>query len=332
MKQNSAATITGKLSRRITNRPFSLIRVVRHGHSDPQSKELRDLFDRPSTWIRDQSGSPTGLFGYSILGQHNGFLKATESTIIKCNEIIQKVCAASEPSEIAKTVKRLDRLSDMVCSVLDAAQLIRSVHHSEQICMEADQAHSILDNYLNQLNTHFPLYQALKQVVDDPTVYKSLNPQALRVANLLIDDFEKSGVHMAENEKKMFVDLTDRIRELGHQVMENAGPSAEYIRFENPHEDLLGVPKHFTDNINKDKQGHGLVSTDSILSQMILKLARKEASRQKTFMALNSADQEQLDILQELLKTRRLLAKHLGKESYSHLYLADKMAKTPGNT
>ena len=47
-------------------------------------------------------------------------------------------------------------------------------------------------------------------------------------------------------------------------------------------------------------------------------------------MALNSANDYQVGVLEELLKTRADLAKLLGKANYAELHLQDKMVEKPG--
>lgn len=68
----------------------------------------------------------------------------------------------------------------------------------------------------------------------------------------------------------------------------------------------------------------------SLQAQMIMRSAPAEAPRRKLYVAANSSTPEQLETLERLLRARAELARLCGKESYAHLTLTDKMAKSPG--
>ena len=127
--------------------------------------DLGRIFDSPTFWDRhrlSQSTTSTGLFGYDQLAstQRHGFVQAAKATVEQVSRIISLVCAQdSSMAEKRKAVKRLDLLSDMVCSVVDAAQLIMAVHPDPKVAKDAASAHAILSNFLSQLNTNTPLYQ-----------------------------------------------------------------------------------------------------------------------------------------------------------------------------
>lgn len=126
--------------------------------------DLGRIFDSPTFWDRHrltQATTSTGLFGYDQLAssQRQGFVQAAKSTVEHVNHIISLVCAeVSSVEEKRKAVKRLDLLSDLVCSVVDAAQLIMSVHPDPKVSKDAATAHAILSNFLSHLNTNTPLY------------------------------------------------------------------------------------------------------------------------------------------------------------------------------
>jgi len=62
-------------------------------------------------------------------------------------------------------VKRLDRLSDKLCSMIDTFELLRNVHPNPEFINAANEAYEILNNYFGQLNTNYHLYK----------IYKNLN-------------------------------------------------------------------------------------------------------------------------------------------------------------
>lgn len=69
-----------------------------------------------------------------------------------------------------------------------------------------------------RLNTHCELYTALKEVVGKGDKFPT-NPIDNHVASLFLFDFEQSGIHLSENERKRVVALNDAILNLGQQFV-----------------------------------------------------------------------------------------------------------------
>ncbi|KAJ3087388.1 Mitochondrial intermediate peptidase [Quaeritorhiza haematococci] len=236
-----------------------------------------------------------------------------------------------------KTVKRLDKLSDILCSVVDTAELVRNVHPEAGWVEGANRAHAVLSNFLNRLNTHSGLYEALKRVLETPSVLATLSPEEHRVATLLMQDFEKSGITMPTSVRQNFVTLQDRILTLGQQFIVNAAnPPSQTILIRDPYTRLEGLPRRVIDALvvasggsryNRDK---AYIPVPSNVALMVLRFVRDEEVRKEVYVALNKGSEEQVAVLEELLRTRGELAKLLQKRSYSEMYLADKMAESPG--
>jgi intermediate peptidase len=60
---------------------------------------------------------------------------------------------------LRQTPKLLDRLSDVLCLVMDMAELVRNVHPDHKWVQEADTVYEVLGRYMNGLNTHQGLYE-----------------------------------------------------------------------------------------------------------------------------------------------------------------------------
>jgi intermediate peptidase len=69
------------------------------------------------------------------------------------------VRARQSRDELLKVVKNLDRLSDMLCSVIDLAELVRNAHPDPEWVTSANEAYVRLCEYMNVLNTHVGLYE-----------------------------------------------------------------------------------------------------------------------------------------------------------------------------
>ncbi|KAJ3037654.1 Mitochondrial intermediate peptidase [Rhizophlyctis rosea] len=294
------------------------------------------LFDTSTSSENVRTSSSTGLFGYPQLSKPSGLVDAALAALEEATRIVEAVCAARTDNEIRKTVRRLDRLSDVLCSVVDLAEFLRNVHPSREYVRAAEKAVAELTSLLSQLNTHPGLYEALKRVLDHPTIGKSLSREERAVAELLISDFEKSGVHMPESTRARFVDLNDRILGLGQAFAEVSYPHVDKVKFQNPTQTLNGLPlkliQQVTHNGKRGGKGDGKdtadVPTGSMAAYTVLRLAQAEESRRAMYLAMNSGSPRQLLILEELLRTRGELATMLGKRSYADMTLRDKMVQS----
>ncbi|KAJ3324950.1 Mitochondrial intermediate peptidase [Boothiomyces sp. JEL0866] len=281
----------------------------------------------------NHSLKPTGLFGYKGLDQPDGLLKAAEACVKQAIAITTDICNAQTQAELEKTVKRIDTISDVLCTVLDCSELIQNVHSDEEFAKAAGDVSTLLNSFLNQLNTHQGLYSSLKQVAEHPVIARKLSEQELAVAKLLLQDFEKSGVHMPLGERNQFIQINDSIRKLGIEFSAVSHPADSQIVLNNVNNPLEGVPSQLLEYLEKTRKDGPKISipSDTGITNLILKTAKKEETRRQIFMGMNSASDGQVGKLEELLKERAALAKLLNKKSYGHMYLEDKMAGSPEN-
>jgi mitochondrial intermediate peptidase len=63
-------------------------------------------------------------------------------------------------------VKNLDRLSDLLCGVIDLAELVRNVHPDHAWAGGANAAYEELCEYMNELNTHVGLYEVGRKATE----------------------------------------------------------------------------------------------------------------------------------------------------------------------
>lgn len=168
--------------------------------------------------------------------------------------------------------------------------------------------------------------------MSDPTIVKTLSPEAYKTALIFWLDFEKSAINLPTEQRQKFVSLSSDIQTLGREFL-NQAHSARPPTAIKPSE-LTGL---------KDKgmgvrlqlqarftQRDLLVYPGSLQAQMIMRSAPEEEPRRRVYIAANSSTPEQIRILEQLLQTRGELAQLVGRESYADMTLDDKMAKSPG--
>ncbi|PFH49704.1 hypothetical protein AMATHDRAFT_62721 [Amanita thiersii Skay4041] len=297
-------------------------------------KGLIEVFDYPKSSRSFSPFSATGLFGHPTLTQPHSLISLAHATVVRAQLLTDRILRAPQSrEELKKVVKNLDRLSDLLCGVIDLAELIRNAHPDRVWVDAANQAYETLCEFMNVLNTHVGLYQVLKIVLSDPEIVRSLSPEAYQTALIFWRDFEKSAIHLPPEQRQRFVSLSSEILVLGREFL--AGVNAPRPPTPIKPSELAGL---------KDKglgvrlqlqaqftQRDLLVYPGSLQAQMIMRAAPEEEPRRRVYIAANSSTPEQIEVLEKLLRKRAELARLVGKESYAHMTLDDKMAKTPDN-
>lgn len=132
-------------------------------HQIPASvddKALITLFDNPKANFRASPFSVTGLFGHPSLTHPGALISLAAATVVRAQLLTDRILRARESrDELLKVVKNLDRLSDMLCGVIDLAELVRNAHPDRTWVDAANQAYETLCEYMNVLNTHVGLYE-----------------------------------------------------------------------------------------------------------------------------------------------------------------------------
>jgi intermediate peptidase len=142
-------------------------------HQIPASvddKALITLFDNPTASFRKSPLSVTGLFGHPNLTHPGSLVSLAEATVLRARLLTDRILRARESrDELLKVVKNLDRLSDMLCAVIDLAELVRNAHPDRMWVEAANQAYETLCEYMNVLNTHVGLYEVCQVLLSYPS-------------------------------------------------------------------------------------------------------------------------------------------------------------------
>ncbi|CAO0790864.1 unnamed protein product [Mucor circinelloides] len=300
-----------------------------------KNDHIRSIFDDNAAWKQNSlykasSTKPVGLFENPHFSSVHGIDFATKQAIQRAQIIVERICNAPDngTQEMAKIVKNLDRLSDTLCSVIDMAEFVRNAHPDQVIMEAANKAYGDLCSYMNTLNTDVRIHQVLSLVLADKSIVSKFTPDEHAAAIVFLRDFEKSGIHLPNQQRAEFVDLSDQIIHLGREFIQMNPRAIKQVKIK--HSALGGVsPSVIRSVVSKD--GYAYVPTDSTECQMILKYAQNENVRQQVYESMNSATKESIITLEQLMMTRSHLATLVGRESYADLQLQDKMAKNPNN-
>ena len=126
----------------------------------PDDFELVSLFDQPRASEKWRPLTVSGIFQHTQLNTPAGFTALADSTLVRAQLLTERILRAPQSrSELFKVVKNLDRLSDLLCGVIDLAELLRNAHPDPEWVRSANESYEKLCEYMNVLNTNVGLYQ-----------------------------------------------------------------------------------------------------------------------------------------------------------------------------
>lgn len=159
----------------------------------------------------------------------------------------------------------------------------------------------------------------------DNTLVKNFSIEEHRSALVLLQDFEKSGIHLPNKKREEFVHLSDLIIHLGRDFIQRNPRAVHSVKIPMSMLSGVSIPESFIEG------GFAFIPTDSQYAHAILKHSKNDQVRKQVYQSMYSATEESIDVLENLMKTRAQLATLVGNSSFAELQLQDKMAKNPGN-
>ena len=311
----------------------------------------RKITSNTSSQMEQQNGSVGGRQGlYSIpqLLEPTSFPLLAQQAMKTCDDlcaVFQKMDDSStveSSKEAVQTLYQLDEISRVVCNVIDAAELCRSTHANVEWRQAAQEAFTILSDYIGQLNGNVHLYKALRGM---NAWYPHLTEEQQRFARLLQAEFEHDGIHLPDATRNQVREIQNSIVQLEGQFQQNL---VDWHRtFLAPRSEVEAiVPRHVltamfgitspkadgssatNDNKNNSNMDDLLqMTSNSQLLQTLLKYSPSPSLRKQVYMEYHTAVPENFTVLQQLRNERHQLARTLGYESFADRVVANnKMA------
>lgn len=240
----------------------------------------------------------TGLFGIPELENSGGFETLKRYAISQSDLLIEE---ATNSDRKRKMVEIFDELSDTLCKVADMAEFIRLAHPEEDFASAAEDACLTISSIVEKLNTHRDLYNSLSNVVRNGDI-KNTTDIDDHVAKLFLFDFEQSGIHLPEKQRKEVVELNDFILQIGQKFTAGALASRS-IRVD-----------HLPDSVKKYFVSHG----DQISVSGHFADSPNAIVREATYKIFLRPDRHQERLLKDILNSRHNLAQICGYPTYAH--------------
>lgn len=256
----------------------------------------------------------------------DGFLKFAEVSLRRARGIVEKVLRASSIEEYRAIVRHLDRLSDILCRVLDMSDFVRVTHPDSRTQQRASQAWDRVYQYMNELNTMTGLHDQLVKAMANPDVTAAWSEEEKAVAEVLKLDFTKSAVNLPKEYRDRFVALSSEISTVGSMFVQYMVPDQELLVLPSSH--FWGMDPVQARLLTRDGNVH--LPTLSGQAALALRTVSRPETRKQIYYASRTASHRSVKRLEYLMKLRSEIASISGFESYAHLALRDRMmARSP---
>lgn len=244
---------------------------------------------------------------------------------MQCQRLVDRTLAASSNEELVALPRDLDRLSDLLCRVIDLSDFVRTNHPDPKIASAATASYSLMFQYMNQLNTTTGLNDQLKKAWAIPEVRSRWNQEETIVAQILMKDFAKSGIDLPEKQRHEFVALSNEIAEVGTDFTTQIMPQQSSISV--PASQLGGLNPSLLNKVSAARKVQ--VPIYSPLARTIMGSVHNSQVRKNLYVAERTASKRTVEKLERLLLRRAELARLTGYSNFAQMNLTDKMSKTP---
>ncbi|ONH68195.1 Mitochondrial intermediate peptidase [Cyberlindnera fabianii] len=325
-------------------KPTTAFTSSKSPQSDPidySNDTIRKVFDDDVFWHNFQKSKSTawsmvgleqketGLFRNPYLTSPSGLRKFSHDSSRKAQQILSELVAPQTDEGLKKYIATLDRLSDILCRVIDLAEFIRVAHPSRAMVTAAQECHEEMFEFMNILNTNIHLYENLHKVLNTERIRSALTDEEVQVGEILLADFLKSGITMDDETRNDFINISQRIAVLGQHFANGVGePESDHTLI--PAADMKGTDTHLLSQIPMDiRRRNYKIPTQGFLAHAVLRSSPNESVRKRVWIGLHSTSKSQVAVLEDMLRHRGILARVLGRDSYSSYQLEEKMAKKP---
>jgi len=258
-------------------------------------------------------GVNVGLFGIPELATPAGFAELEARAISRTQELVDEA-TSSRDRRRRNVVPIFDDISDTLCRVADLADFVRVSHPNPEFANAAANACASICALVENLNTNAAIYSALEKALAEGDV-NPVDEMERRVGELLLFDFQQSGIQLPEKQRQRFVQLNEAIHTVGNRFSQNASLGRSVSR--------SVLPKHLHNAF--------VTEGDNLVVNGLHSDAQQDWKREAAYRLFLYPEQEQEHLLSQLLSLRHELALSAGFSTFAHRALNNKMIGTPDN-
>ncbi len=239
-------------------------------------------------------------------------MEETKKCIQTSRKLVRAITEKSNNPD-ASIIDKMDQLSDELCRVADLAECMRQIHPDSEVSYAAQESCMAINSYVEELNTDFGLYTALRKLMDSDT-FSSLDDVTKRTTEVFMHDFEISGIHLKESIRREVVDLNYSLLELGFRF--SLDTTAPTLVHGGGH--LPGLEDHYQ-----------VDDTGSLCIDHVPTSSTDSKLRKSGYLLYYATDLNKTKVFEEMVVKRQRLSQLVGCRSYAHRVLKMSMAESP---
>ncbi len=205
--------------------------------------------------------------------------------------------------------------------VSDPVALLSEVSPKPEVRKTAEECVLKLSALENEVYQSTALYQRFKSL-------KLSDPIDQMAQQIMLEQFEDRGANLVGDKRTRSRAIFDRMDKLQQDFARNLRDNKTKLKFTAG--ELTGVPDDFLKTAVRDKQGNYLIGFDYPEADAVMNYAEDEGTRRRYQFEFSRRGTEQnLIILQEMVKLRKELATLFGYPSYADWSTRRKMVERP---
>lgn len=281
-------------------------------------------------WFKRPQGSFLGIDGLSTPAD---FPRLAADAVVSSKAKLTGV-ASMNASEV---VAALDGASNELCKIADAAELCRNVHPDSKYVEKATEAVDEVATYMGDVNLDTGLYEGMRRS-EGTECFTHLSDEGKTVLRHMRVSMEHEGIHLPDDAKAACLSMLDRERELAFAIpqrqehlrnsIDDNAESGVWVPAQSAHE-ALG---HGSSRLKKrsGKTGNEVfVPADSVFAEMMLKCCSCATTRRIVHEAQQTADEQGMIEMSELLIVRQQLARMRGYSTWGEYAQREALLSEP---
>jgi oligopeptidase A len=248
----------------------------------------------------------------------------------------------SKGADYSRVIEGLEKIQFPLSYSWGVVGHLMGVKNSEELRKAHDEIQPSVVEVQQKLGQSQPVFQALKHLKTDPTIWKTLDEGQQRIVTSALRQMEFSGVGLAPEQREKFNKLQLEAAELSTKFSNNVLDSTKAFKLRvTDFKDVEGLPqsalelaaqraKADGDADATAEKGPWVITLDMPSYLPAMQHIRSPEVREKLYRAYvtraSTGDQDNAPIIKRILEIKNEISKMLGFKSIAEKSLAAKMA------
>lgn len=218
---------------------------------------------------------------------------------------------------------------------------LNSVMNSQELRKAYEQTLPLVSEYYTELGQNTDLYNAINSLTEKK-YFSTLDKAQQKILHDELRDFRLAGVALPTKDKKQFMQLSQKLANLGNKFSNNVLDATQNWEILLKQDEIAGIPENAliqaAARAQAKKQTGWLFTLDFPSYQAVITYADSRKIREQIYTASitrasevgpNAGKYDNTKIMHEIMCIRKKLAQKLDFNNYAEYSLATKMASSP---